>query len=515
LKGKKALISVSNKEGAVLFAQELAMMGWEIISTGGTARSLREDGIKVKDISEVTGFPEMLDGRVKTLHPKVHGGILGRRDLPLHDRQMKEQGIEAIDLVAVNLYPFPEVIARKGTTLEEAIENIDIGGPAMIRAAAKNYRHVIVVVEPLMYSLVVEELRTSGDLSLSSRYQLAVRAFSHTAYYDSIISNYLRQGLDDQKDKFFPVTITLPFNKVQNLSPGENSPQKAAFYREPLPGPATLAFGRSVLGKKPTYNDICDLHVAWELIKEFEQPAAVAVKNASPYGAGLGEALEEACRKALGNKRGNYFPAGAMAFNREVDEQTALMASKILPKAIVAPSFTAEGLKIFSSWKNVYLREVPPGQFGGEHPGYCFKKISGGMLLCGAPPRVPATDFWKCVTGRKPTEQEMGDLFLGLMVARHAKENAIVIAKRLQVLGLGSGQIDQVGSVRIALEGAGQNVGGAVMASDVCFKSPDGLEIAAAQGVTAVVQPGGAKIDDDIVSICEKYNIAMLFTGIH
>jgi phosphoribosylaminoimidazolecarboxamide formyltransferase/IMP cyclohydrolase len=514
LRGRKALISVSNKEGVILFAQELEMMGWEIISTGGTARSLRESGVKVKDISELTGFPEMLDGRVKTLHPKVHGGILGRRDLPLHGEQMKEQGIEAIDLVAVNLYPFPEVIARKDTTLEEAIENIDIGGPAMIRAAAKNYRHVIVVVEPFSYSQVVEELRQGGDISLSSRYQLAVRAFSHTAYYDSIISNYLRQGLGDQKERLFPAMVTFPFNKVQDLGSGENSQQKAAFYREPLPAPATLASGRQVQGKELSFNDINDLHVAWELAKEFEQPAAVVVKHANPCGVGLAEALEEACRKAFSSGPADFFTGGTMAFNREVDRQTAERACKLLPEAIAAPSFSAEALKIFSARKKICLLEVSLQQPYRNNPGYYFKKIGGGLLLREDRPEVFTPDAWTCATGRKPTEQEMRDLLFGLTVARHAKANAVAIVKRLQVLGLGSGQMDQLDSVKLAVKKAGQNVRGSVMASDARFLFKAGVEIAAAEGITAIVQTGGAKSDEEIIGICEKYNIAMLFTGI-
>lgn len=512
MKGRKALISVSNKAGIVIFAQELEMMGWEIVSTGGTARSLREAGVKVKDISELTGFPEILDGRLKTLHPKVHGGILGRRDLPLHGEQMKEQGIETIDLVAVNLYPFPEVIAREDTTLEEAIENIDIGGPAMVRAAAKNYRDVIVVVEPSSYSLVVEELRRGGDVSPSTRYRLAVQAFSHTAYYDSIISNYLRQGLGDEKEKFFPPTITFPFTKVQHLPCGENPHQNAAFYREPLPAPSSLASGRQLQGEEITFNSIYDLHIAWELAREFEQPAAIAVKHANPCGAGLAEALAEACQKACG-KDPDPFWGGALAFNREVDEQTARLALKLSPDAIVAPSFSAEGLKIFSAKKSIRLLEVPLEQPRKIAPGYDFKMISGGLLLQEDQPELLAPEEWTCVTGRKPTEQEIRDLFFGLVIVKHAKTNAVVITKRLQALGIGAGQMSSVDAVKIAIQKAGQNARGSVMASDDFLPFKNSVEIAAAEGVTAIVQPGGAEGDKEVIETCEKYNIAMLFTG--
>lgn len=512
MKGRKALISVSNKAGVVIFAQELAMMGWEIVSTGGTARSLREAGVNVKDISELTGFPEILDGRLKTLHPKVHGGILGRRDLPLHGEQMKEQGIETIDLVAVNLYPFPEVIARKETTLEEAIENIDIGGPAMVRAAAKNYRDVIVVVEPSSYSMVVEELRRRGDVSPSTRFWLAVQAFSHTAYYDSIISNYLRQRLDDEKEKFFPPTITFPFAKAQQLPYGENPHQNAAFYREPLPAPSSLASGRQLQGKELSFNNIYDLHIAWELVRGFEQPAAIAVKHANPCGAGLAPTLAEACRKAC-HKDLEPFREGVLTFNGEVDEQTARLALKLYPDAIVAPSFSAEGLKIFAAKKDIRLLEVPLEQPHKIAPGYDFKKVSGGLLLQKDQPEVFAPEEWTCVTGRKPTEQEMRDLFFGLMIVQHAKTSAVVITKRLQALGIGAGQLSLVDAVKIALDQAGQNARGSVMASDGFLPFKNSVEIAAAEGITAIVQPGGAKGDEEVIEACEKYNIAMLFTG--
>lgn len=465
----------------------------------------------MKDISELTGFPEILDGRVKTLHPKVHGGILGRRDLPLHGKQMEDHGIDAIDLVAVNLYPFPEVISREGTTLEEAIENIDIGGPAMVRAAAKNYRDVIIVVEPSSYSKVVEEMRREGDVSLATRFRLAVEAFSHTAYYDSIISNYLRQRLEDKNERFFPQTITLAFNRVQELRYGENPHQKAAFYREPLPAPASIAYGRQLQGKKLSFNNINDLHAAWELAREFEQPAAVVVKHTNPCGAGSAPVLAEACQKAY-NADPASLVGGVAAFNWEVDEQTARLISRIYPEVVAAPSFSDEALNVFSA-KNVSLLEIPLKQPGINNRGYDFKKVSGGLLLQEDLPEFYSPGDWKCVTGRKPTEQERRDLLFSLIVVRHTSSNAVVIAKRLQTLGIGAGQPSHVGAVSLAVNQAGQNVRGSVMAADASFLSKEAVEIAAAEGITAIVQPGGSGSDEEVIAICEKFNIAMLVTG--
>lgn len=326
MKPRKALISVSDKTGVVIFAQELQTMGWEIVSTGGTAKTLKEAGVKVKDVSELTGFPEILEGRLKTLHPLVHGGILGRRDSSLHLQQLQEHGIETIDLVAVNLYPFPEVIAKEDVTLEEAIENIDIGGPTMVRAAAKNYRDVIVVVEPGNYSMVIEELRRDEDLSLSNRYNLALEAFSHTAYYDSIISNYFREQ-GEKKDRF-PTILTMPYIKVQDLRYGENPQQKASFYREPLPSKTSLAAGKQLQGKELSFNNINDLNATWEIVQEFEEPTAVAVKHTNPCGVGSAATLLEAYLKAYAADPVSIF-GGIVALNREVDEKPATHFFKI------------------------------------------------------------------------------------------------------------------------------------------------------------------------------------------
>ena len=510
MKPKKALISVSDKTGVVIFAQELETMGWEIISTGGTAAALRKAGVQVQDVSELTGFPEILEGRLKTLHPLVHGGILGRRDSELHRRQWQEHGITAIDLVAVNLYPFMEVIAKEGVSLEKAVENIDIGGPTMIRAAAKNYGDVIVVVNPGDYSTVIEELRRDGDLSLSNRYDLAVKAFSQTAYYDSIISNYLRE--QGTKKEYFPATLTMPWCKVQDLRYGENPQQKASFYREPLPDKTSLAAGKQLQGIGLSFNNINDLQATWEIVQEFTEPAAVAVKHTNPCGVGEAGTLWEAYQKAYAADPISIF-GGIIALNREVDEETAKEMSKIFLEAVAAPAFSATALEILSRKKNIRLLEMTPGSPKGESKALNFKKVSGGLLLQEDLQKIYDLQEWRTVTTRKPTEQELKDLLFALKVVKHVKSNAIVIAKRQQTLGIGAGQMSRVGAVKIAVEQAGEKIKGSVLASDAFFPFRDGVEIAAREGVTAIVQPGGSNRDEEAIAACEEYHVAMLFTG--
>jgi len=510
MKGKTALISVSDKSGIDIFAQELAAMGWEIVSTGGTARTLRDCGIKVKDISELTGFPEILEGRLKTLHPVVHGGILGRRDVPVHGEQMQEHGIVPIDLVAVNLYPFAEVTAREGVTLEEAIENIDIGGPTMIRAAAKNYRDVIVIVDPSSYSSVIEEMRRKGDLSEATRFKLAVDAYSHTAYYDSMISNYLRKRLGEEKD-VFPPLLTLPFSRAQQLRYGENPHQKACFYIEPYPVPSSVAAAGQLQGKELSFNNINDLNAAWEIVKEFDEPTAVAVKHANPCGVGSADILLEAYRKAHDADPVSIF-GGIVALNRQVDEDTAREMSRIFLEVIAAPSFSPAALEVFARKKDVRLLQIDLLQSGDE-PGFDFKKVSGGLLLQEDMSESYDTGQWRVVTSRKPTEQEVKDLVFALKVVKHVKSNAIVVSKRQQTLGIGAGQMSRVGSVKIAIGQAGEGVKGSILASDAFFPFKDGVEIAALEGVTAIIQPGGSARDDEAIETCEKYNVAMVFTG--
>lgn len=511
MKGKKALISVSDKTGVAIFARELKSMGWEILSTGGTARVLREEGVRVKDVSQVTGFPEILDGRLKTLHPRIHGAILGRRDLPRHREQMQEHGIEAIDLVAVNLYPFAEVASREESTLEEIIENIDIGGPAMVRAAAKNYLAVTVVVNPASYSLVIEELRRQGEVSLATRFRLAVEAFAHTAYYDSIIALYLRGQVGEKEKDIFPQVLALPFSKVQDLRYGENPQQRAAFYREPFPGASTVAAAKQLQGKELSFNNINDFNAAWELVKEFELPTAVAVKHTNPCGVGSADTLAEAYQKAHDADPVSIF-GGIVALNREVDAETALRMSRIFLEVIAAPSFSREALDILSRKKDIRLLEIPLLNKGNLWD-YDFKKVSGGLLLQEEMVETYSPEKWQVVTGRRPSEQEMVDLIFALKTVKHVKSNAIVIAKRMQTLGIGAGQMSRVGATRIALEQAGEKARGSVLASDAFFPFKDAVEMAAREGVTAIIQPGGSNRDEEVIETCDKYHIAMVFTG--
>ncbi len=511
MKGKKALLSVSDKSGLAAFARELVDLGWEILSTGGTARALEDAGVAVRDISTVTGFPEILDGRLKTLHPAVHGGILGRRDLETHLEQMRAHAIETIDLVAVNLYPFPAVIEKEGVTLEEAVENIDIGGPTMVRAAAKNYRDVIVVVEPSNYAVVLEALRRDGDLPLSTRYWLAVEAFSHTAYYDSIIANYLRGNVEDELYRIFPPCLTLPYRKSQELRYGENPHQRAAFYRDPIPGTAAVSGAQQLQGKELSFNNIHDLHAAWELLKEFDNTTAVAVKHANPCGVGSAETLLEAYKKAYDADPVSIF-GGIVALNRDVDEETALKLSEIFLEVIAAPAFTPAALEILARKDSVRLLTIPlEKKATGQEMD--LKKVSGGLLLQeeAFEPLYPET--WRVVTSRGPTEQELRDLLFGIKTVRHVNSNAIVLAKREQTLGIGAGQMSRVGAVKIALAQAGQGARGSVMASDAFFPFKDGLEQAALSGITAVAQPGGSNRDEEVIEACEHYHIAMVFTG--
>ena len=545
---KRALISVSNKTGIVIFAQELVRLGWEIISTGGTAAALRDAGISARDVSDLTGFPEILDGRLKTLHPKVHGAILGRRDLTLHVEQMEKHGIQEIGLVAVNLYPFPEVIAKEETTLEEAIENIDIGGPAMIRAAAKNYRDVIIVVDPASYSTIVEELRQENSLSLATRYKLALEAFSHTAYYDSIISNYLRNRLEEEGGRLFPATITLPYVKAQELRYGENPQQKAALYNEPIPPVVSIASGRQIHGKELSFNNINDLQTAWGLVREFFDPAVVVVKHTNLCAAVTAPSLTEAYQKAYQADSAS-FNGGIIVLNREIDEETAKLASRANLEILATPFFSDVAKRALSFNKNISLMEIPLGdplgisletpletilEASAEAPAeaptealpetpqmirrrmefcYDFKKVSGGLLL-----QEDLLDFfgpenWRIVTARKPTKQELRDLIFALMVVKHAKTNATVIAKRLQTIGIGAGQTSRAASIWNAVQQAGEDVRGSVMASDAILTFEKGVETVAEAGVTAIIQPGGSANDDEVIETCKKYGIAMVFTG--
>ncbi len=510
----RALISVSDKSGIVDFSRELANYGVEILSTGGTAKLLREAGLKVKDVSEFTGFPEMLDGRVKTLHPKVHGGILGMRGNPAHLAKMKEHGIEPIDMVVVNLYPFEATVARLGCTLEEAIENIDIGGPTMLRSAAKNNADVTVVVDNGDLSIVLDEMRASaGAVSKETNFRLAVKVYQHTAAYDGAISNWLgaRTG---EGVATYPDTLTMQFRKAQEMRYGENPHQSGAFYVERESKEAAIATARQLQGKELSYNNIADTDAALECVKQFnEGPACVIVKHANPCGVALGSSLLDAYDRAYRTDAESAF-GGIVAFNAELDEATAkAIVDRQFVEVIIAPKVSKGAVEVVAAKKNVRLLEC--GQWP-EQPlqRLDMKRVNGGILVQDAD--LSLYDSLKVVTKREPSAKEMEDLLFTWRVAKFVKSNAIVYGKDRMTIGVGAGQMSRVNSARIAAikaEHAGLEVKGAVMASDAFFPFRDGLDNAAAVGVTAVIQPGGSVRDAEVVQAANEHGIAMLFTG--
>lgn len=505
---KRALISVSNKDGVIEFARGLAELGVEIVSTGGTARTLREAGVPVTYISDVTGFPEILDGRVKTLHPAVHGGILARRNSD-HLGQLEKHGITPIDLVVVNLYPFRETIAKPGVTLEEAIENIDIGGPSMLRSAAKNHRYVLVVVNPARYSEVLEALR-SGKAGSELRMSLAREAFAHTSSYDAAITAYL-EGLGDGAE-LFPSTLNLSVKRVQVLRYGENPHQKAAFYRDSTISGPCAGNAVQLWGKELSYNNIQDLNSAFELVREFTDPTAVIVKHNNPCGCACSSELTDAYRKALEGDPVSAF-GGIVALNRVVDAETAEEMAKIYLEAVIAPGYEEGALAILKKKSNLRLLET--GEITGQTKDLLdLRKINGGLLVQEADREVLSLPDVKVVTKRQPTKEEMDELFFAMTVVKHVKSNAIVVTKGRQLLGAGAGQMNRVGSVRIALQQAGDKARGAVMGSDAYFPFSDSLQVAAKAGITAVVQPGGSIRDAESIKTADEFNIAMIFTGV-
>ncbi len=505
---KRALISVSNKKGVVELARELQQLGWQVISTGGTARALREAGITVTAVEEVTGYPEILDGRVKTLHPRIHGAILGRTDLETHRRQMELQGIMPVDLVVVNLYPFAQTVSRPGATLEEAIENIDIGGPAMIRAAAKNHSRVAVVVNPERYPQLMAEIKANGSVSAETRFQLAVEAFAHTAQYDALIAAYL-SGLPGWQGGTFPHTLTLPLTKVQDLRYGENPQQEAAFYASTLPRQG-LAAAELLQGKELSFNNLNDVNAAWELVSEFSEPAAVAVKHTNPCGVGTASALAEAYRLAHDADPVSIF-GGVLAFNQPVDQETAAEMVKIFLEVAAAPAFTPEALAILKRKKDLRLLKLDP--LTRDSDPLELKKVSGGVLVQTVDREPLDASSFKVVTKRKPTEQELKRLVFAWKVVKHVKSNAIVVSGDGQTLGVGAGQMSRIAAARIALAQAGERARGAVLASDAFFPFADTVEEAAAAGITAIIQPGGSLKDKDSIAACDRLGLAMIFTG--
>lgn len=503
---KRALISVSDKTGVVEFARELTMLDYEIVSTGGTAKALKEAGVAVTGISDITHFPEILEGRVKTLHPAVHGGILAKGTAE-HMAVLAEHNITPIDLVVVNLYPFQATVAKPGVTLEDAIENIDIGGPTMVRSAAKNHDRVGIVVNPARYDSVIAELKETGALSLATKRSLALEAFQHTAQYDAAISHYLSDAFGADP---FSGEIAFGGQKIQELRYGENPHQKAAFYRSGIPASGTVANAKQLHGKELSYNNIVDVDAAWQLVNEFVQPAAVIIKHTNPCGTAIGETLAEAYHRAYEADSVSAF-GGIIAVNRPMDKATAEQIVTTFMEAVIAPSFDEESLDILRTKKNLRLLEI-----GEKVPNndMWIEKVSGGFLVQELDNHVLKAEDVKVVTEKAPTAEQMKELIFAWNIVKHVKSNAIVVTKDGQSLGVGAGQMNRVGSANIAFEQAGEKCKGAVLASDAFFPFRDTIDAAAAAGITAVIQPGGSVRDQESIDACNEHGIAMVFTGV-
>ncbi|MBA3713894.1 MAG: bifunctional phosphoribosylaminoimidazolecarboxamide formyltransferase/IMP cyclohydrolase [Pyrinomonadaceae bacterium] len=539
---QRALLSVSDKTGVLEFARDLSGFGIELLSTGGTAKTLRDAGIAVRDVSEVTGFPEMLDGRVKTLHPRIHGGLLAVRDDANHMKALDAHGIKPIDMVVINLYPFEQTIARKGVTLEEAIEQIDIGGPAMIRSAAKNFRDVAVVVSSFFYPRLLEEMnRTHGSLSLATRAELAWRAFKHTSDYDAKVFSFLGRtaapesfgrhpddamsGIDaetndevetdaaagasgDQLHKHFKLIL----NKVSDLRYGENPHQKAALYSTAFYGEAErggIAHAELLSGKEMSFNNYVDSDAAWQLVCDFDGTACAIIKHMNPSGVGLGVSLEEAYRRALATDPVSAF-GGIVAFNQTVDATAARAVVEIFTEVVVAPDYDQDAVEVFRAKKNLRILRVGDARRAG---GLDFKRIIGGMLVQTRDAHRLTRDELKLVSARAPSEQEMASLLFAWTVCKHTKSNAIVYARDGQTVGVGAGQMSRVDSVRIGAMRAQLPITGSVLASDAFFPFRDGVDEAARHGITAIIQPGGSVRDPEVISAADEHGLAMVLTG--
>lgn len=502
----KALISVSDKTGVVEFATALKEMGWEIIATGGTKKMLLESGLEVTGISEITGFPEICGGRVKTLHPKVHGALLGRRDVESDMEQLAENGIGLIDLVCVNLYPFEATVAKPDVTLADAIEHIDIGGPSMLRSAAKNCKSVTVVCEPADYPMILEEIRANGNTTEETRLRLSAKAYTHTALYDSHIAEYMRNvaGL--------PEKLFLTFDKVQDLRYGENPHQHAGFYREEKEYSYSVATARQLQGKELSYNNIQDANAALEIVSEFEAPFCVGLKHMNPCGAAVGADVLDAWTRAYEADKVSIY-GGIVAFNREVNEETALAMKPIFLEIVMAPGFTPEAMEVFSKKKNLRVLEVKMEQRGEKRDRYVG--VTGGLLVQDADTECVEITESMCVTERKPDARELADMDFGWKICKHVKSNAIVVVKDGATLGVGAGQMNRVGSATIALEEAkaAGATEGLVLCSDGFLPFDDTVEQAARYGVSAIVQPGGSIRDEDSIKKANEKGITMLFTG--
>ncbi len=521
---RRALISVSDKNGIVEFARALGALGIEILSTGGTAKLLADSGIAVTEVSEYTGFPEMLDGRVKTLHPKIHGGLLARRELDEHMRTIDAHGIGTIDLLVVNLYPFEQTVARADCTLEDAIENIDIGGPAMVRSAAKNWRGVAVLTDAAQYTPVLEELQRDGSLADHTRFGLAVAAFNRIANYDAAISEYLSRVRYDGTRSEFPDQANGCFVKLQDLRYGENPHQRAAFYRDLYPAPGSLVTARQLQGKELSYNNIADADAAWECVKSFDTPACVIVKHANPCGVALGADCSQAYSRAFATDPTSAF-GGIIAFNRALDETAAQLVAKQFVEVLIAPGYTDGARAVFAAKQNVRMLEIAldgvnaAGASAWERGRNAMdvKRVGSGMLMQTADNRELLRDELSVVTKRAPTPQQLDDMIVAWRVAKYVKSNAIVFCANGQTVGVGAGQMSRIDSARIAsikAANAGLSLAGSVVASDAFFPFRDGLDVVVDAGAVAVIQPGGSIRDDEVIAAADERGVAMVFTGV-
>ncbi|EDP11687.1 bifunctional phosphoribosylaminoimidazolecarboxamide formyltransferase/IMP cyclohydrolase [Amedibacillus dolichus] len=504
---KRALVSVSDKTNLVEFVSELVKLGYEIISTGGTKKALEAAGIETIGISEITGFPEIMDGRVKTLHPKVHGALLCVRDNEEHVKQLKELDIDYIDLVCVNLYPFKQTVQKPGVTHEEIIENIDIGGPSMLRSASKNYKFIPVVVDPSDYETVIEELKANGETSLETREKLAAKVFRHTANYDAMIASYLTEKTGEK----YPEKLTITYDKVQDLRYGENPHQSAAFYKNMNPQ-YSLANAKQLHGKELSYNNIQDGNAAIEILKDFEGTcAAVGLKHMNPCGVGLGKTIEEAWDKAYEADPVSIF-GGIVAFNEPVNKAVAEKLANIFLEIIIAPAFDEDAFEILSKKKNIRLMQLDTTL--SVNAKYKVTNVNDGLLVQDVDDHKLTKEDLRCVTNRKPTEEELEQLLFAWNVVKHVKSNAIVLVKDNMTIGVGAGQMNRVGAARIAIEQAQEKAKGSVMGSDAFFPMPDTVEEAVKAGVTAIIQPGGSIKDQLSIDVCNEYGIAMVYTGV-
>jgi phosphoribosylaminoimidazolecarboxamide formyltransferase/IMP cyclohydrolase len=521
---KQALISVSDKTGVLDFARALSAMGVNILSTGGTAKLLADNGVAVTEVADYTGFPEMLDGRVKTLHPKVHGGILARRDFPEHVAKLTEHAIPTIDMVVVNLYPFQQTVAKDNCSLEDAIENIDIGGPAMLRSAAKNHKDVVVVCDPADYGMVLAEMKgtsaAAGAVGYETKFKLAKKVFAHTSQYDGAITNYLTSlGADMQHSTraAYPQVLNMTFDKVQDMRYGENPHQSAAFYRDLAPAPGALANYQQLQGKELSYNNIADADAAWECVKSLgglgQAAGCVIVKHANPCGVAIGADALDAYGRALQTDPTSAF-GGIIAFNVEVDRATAEAVAKLFVEVLIAPSFSSDALQVMAAKQNVRLLQIA---LGNGHNPFDVKRVGGGLLVQSPDAKEVGLGELRVVTRKQPTQQQLQDLLFAWRVAKYVKSNAIVFCANGMTLGVGAGQMSRIDSARIAsikAQNAGLSLAGSAVASDAFFPFRDGLDVVVDAGASCVIQPGGSMRDQEVIDAADERGVVMLYTGV-